>query len=575
MKNQIAIFFILILSAFKINAQNITQAEILGRPTNNSITVQAFFDAAGEISIQYGTATGNYPNQTPWQSFVANEPAEVLISGLSSNTKYYYRMLYRSVGATNYTTRTEHSFQTQRPIGSTFTFVVQADPHMDEQSSIPVYERCLQNQLEDNPDFMIDLGDFLMTDKLKRTNVTPNIIPHDTIPYRCKLLRSKYETICHTVPLFIALGNHEGESGWNLNGTSENIAVWDTNERKKYFLNPAPDGFYSGDATSYNFVGQRESYYSWTWGEALFVVIDPYWFTPTKPNATTGWLWTLGQGQYNWLRTTLENSTAKFKFIFSHQIVGGDPDGRGGVEFANLYEWGGNNLNGTPGFAINRPGWYKPIKELLTENRVTTFFHGHDHFFGKQEKDCLVYQETPQPSHSSTTANGVSYAAGYGYLEGTILPNTGHIRVTVSPNGVLTEYVRTYLPASENATRHNKDVSSSYFIGTTNCYTLGSNSPMIWNSNYKDEIVYPNPFSKETTIEFSLNASEKVSVSIYNELGQLVKSLLNENAMNSGKFQVIWDGMDNSGASVANGTYFYKITTESGAIKSGKLILKR
>lgn len=575
MKKQLFLYFILILSAFKINAQNITQTEILGRPTNNSITIQAFFSAAVEVSIQYGTITGNYSNQTPWQSFLANEPAEVLISGLASNTKYHYRMCYRSVGNTTFTTRPEHSFQTQRPIGSTFTFVVQADPHMDEQSSIPVYERCLQNQLEDNPDFMIDLGDFLMTDKLKRINVTPNVIPHDTITYRCKLLRSKYETICHTVPLFIALGNHEGESGWNLNGTSENIAVWDTNERKKYFLNPAPDGFYSGDATSYNFVGQRESYYSWTWGDALFVVIDPYWFTATKPNATTGWLWTLGQGQYNWLRTTLENSTAKFKFIFSHQIIGGNPDGRGGVEYANLYEWGGNNLNGTPGFATNRPGWYKPIKELLTENKVTTFFHGHDHFFGKQEKDCLVYQETPQPSHSSTTANGVSYAAGYGYLEGTILPNTGHIRVTVSPNGVLTEYVRTYLPVSENATRHNKDVSSSYFIGTTNCYTLGSNSPMIWNSNYKDEIVYPNPFSKETTIEFSLNTSEKVSVSIYNELGQLVKSLLNENSINSGKFQVIWDGTDNSGANASNGNYFYKISIGFSAIKSGKIILRR
>jgi hypothetical protein len=47
---------------------------------------------------------------------------------------------------------------------------------------------------------------------------------------------------------------------------------------------------------------------------------------------------------------------------------------------------------------------------------------------------------------------------------------------------------------------------------------------MIWNSNYKDEIVYPNPFSKETTIEFSLNASEKVSVSIYNELGNSLKA---------------------------------------------------
>jgi flagellar hook assembly protein FlgD len=90
---------------------------------------------------------------------------------------------------------------------------------------------------------------------------------------------------------------------------------------------------------------------------------------------------------------------------------------------------------------------------------------------------------------------------------------------------------------------------------------------MIWNSNYKDEIVYPNPFSKETTIGFSLNASEKVSVSIYNELGQLVKNLLNENSMNSGKFQVIWDGMDNSGANASNGTYFYKISIAFGAKK--------
>ena len=256
-------------------------------------------------------------------------------------------------------------------------------------------------------------------------------------------------------------------------------------------------------------------------------------------------------------------------------LVGGDKDGRGGVEPANKYEWGGDNLDGTRGFETQRPGWYKPIKDLLAENKVTIFFHGHDHFFGKQEKDCLVYQETPQPSHSNTTTASVSYAAGYGYLEGTIIPNTGHIRVTVGPAGVQTEYVRTYLPASENATRHNKDVSSSYFIGTNNCYTLGTNYPMIWNSNYKDEMVYPNPFSKETTIEFSLNTPEKVSVSIYNELGQLVKILLNENSVNYGKFQVIWDGTDNSGANAANGTYFYKIKMESGAIESGKMILKR
>jgi phosphodiesterase/alkaline phosphatase D-like protein len=570
------LFLIALMSICIVNAQNITQTEIVGRPTNNSITIQAFFDAAVQVSIQYGTVSGTYPNQTQWQSFAVNDPAEVVISGLSPNTKYYYKLNYRAPNATTFTSRPEHFFQTQRPPGSSFSFVVQADPHMDEQSSLPIYDRCLQNQLEDNPDFMIDLGDFLMTDKLK--NLTTNQVPRDTIPYRCKLLRNKYESICHSVPLFIALGNHEGEAGWNLNGTADNIAVWDTNDRKKYFLNPAPDNsFYTGDPTNYTFVGQRESYYSWQWGNALFIVIDPYWFTNPKPTSTTGWRWTLGQQQYNWLKNILATSTANYKFIFSHQIVGGNVDGRGGVEFADLYEWGGKNQDGTPGFAANRPGWDMPIKDLLTQYRVNIFFHGHDHFFGKQEKDCLIYQESPQPSHMNNTTNSPSYAStpDYGYTQGQILPNTGHIRVNVSPAGVQVDYVRTYLASQENATRHNKDISASYFIGASNCYNLSTNPSMIWNANYKDEIVYPNPFSKETTIEFSLNEMEKVSVSIYNELGQLVKNLLMGNSINPGKFQVIWDGTDNSGSDATNGTYFYSISTLNKIIKSGKIILKR
>jgi hypothetical protein len=574
MKKRTIPFLFVLLNVALLSGQNITQGELLGRPTATSITVQAFFDENVEVSIQYGTVSGVYTGQTNWQLFLVNDPAEIIVSGLEANTKYYYRMLYRLPNAPTYITRPEHTFQTQRSLGSTYKYVVQADPHMDEQSNVPLYELCLQNQLDDAPDFMIDLGDFIMTDKLK--NLTTNLVPHDTIPYRCKLLRTKYELLGHSVPLFIALGNHEGEAGWNLNNTPDNIALWNTEERKKYFLNPAPDGiFYTGDTTVHNYVGLRENYYSWQWGDALYIVLDPYWYTSPKPTATTGWRWTLGQAQYNWLKNVLTTSTATYKFVFSHQIVGGDPDGRGGVEFADLYEWGGNNLDGTSGFATNRPGWEMPIKDLLTQNHVNIFFHGHDHFFGKQEKDCLIYQETPQPSHPNF--NNAAYATTYGYLEGQILPNSGHIRVTVSSTGVLVEYVRAYLPANENATRHNKDVSASYFIdAVSNCYTLGTNNPtMIWNSNYADEIVYPNPFSKETKIEFEVLNSERIHIAIYNVNGQLIKDILNGDYLSNGKFQVMWDGTDNSGNAVADGVYVYKIFKEKGASQAGKIILKR
>ncbi|WP_264520183.1 metallophosphoesterase [Flavobacterium sp. N1994] len=252
------------------SAQTISRPEILGKPRDTGITLKMFFSTPAEMAVQYGTTSGSYTVQSSWQPCIANEPAEMTINGLQPNTKYYYRVIYRNPGDTTFSTQPEHNFHTQRQLGSAFTFVVQADPHLDASSDPALYQRCLQNQLEDNPDFMIDLGDFLMTDKLK--NLTTNTIPRDTIPFRCNLLRSYYETICHSVPLFIALGNHEGEAGWNLNGTPNNIAVWGTQERQKYFLNPGPDGFYSGDTTLQNYVGpnntsaQRNAYYSWTWG---------------------------------------------------------------------------------------------------------------------------------------------------------------------------------------------------------------------------------------------------------------------------------------------------------------------
>lgn len=560
-------FFSLFCTIY-LSAQTLRHAEILGRPTDKSITVQAFFDNPAEVCIQYGTKTGSYSQQTAWKSFAAGEPAEVLVDGLSANTAYFYRMCYRIPGSNAITFRPEYKFQTQRPPGSTFTFVVQADPHLDEQSDTAIYRRCLRNQLEDVPDFMIDLGDFLMSDKLKNS---AGRLTHDTVTARCHLLRSYYETSGHSVPLFIALGNHEGESGWNLNNTAENVAIWGTLDRQKYFLNPAPNGFYTGDETVHPFVGKRENYYAWTWGDALFIVIDPYWYTSPKPDAKNGWRWTLGKTQYDWLKSTLEKSKAKFKFVFAHQIIGGDPDGRGGTEFADFYEWGGKNLDGTPGFAANRPGWYKPIKDLLTENQVNIFFHGHDHFFGKQEKDCLIYQETPQPSHPNFQSTNLP--RDYGYFTGQFLPNSGHIRVTVGADGVKVEYVRVYAPSSETATRKNKDVSASYFIPLKNCYSTPTTAiPMLWNSNYADELVYPNPFQLQTIIEFSLAESERLNLTILNEEGQVVRHLLHETMVPTGKFQVIWDGQNDSGNALPSGMYWYRIMGANGGQKSGKII---
>lgn len=548
--------------------QKMVYKEFLGKPTQKSIAIKVFFDISVEISVQYGLISGKYTLESPWQTFKAMEPGEISLTNLNANTTYYYRIQYRLPNSSAISYRPEYKFQTQRAVNSSFTFVVQSDPHLDEQSDSALFRLCLKNQLADKPDFMLDLGDILMTDKLKNA---AGAVPKDTITYRSQLFRNYYETIAHSVPIFISMGNHEGESGWNLNNTANNIAVWGTLERKKYFMNPAPNDFYTGDQTVHPFVGLRENYYEFTWGDAQFIILDPYWYTTTKPDANNGWRWTLGKTQYDWLRNSLEKSKSKFKFIFAHQLIGGDPNGRGGIEFADLYEWGGKNLNGTDGWATNRPGWYKPIKDLLTENRVTVFFHGHDHFYAKQDKDCLVYQETPQPSHPVfLTANS---ATQYGYIKGEIYPNAGHIRVNVSGEGVKVDYVRAYLPKNETATRKNMDVSASYFIGAKNCYDDKPSNVVLWNANYINEVVYPNPLRQKTTLSFNLSKPDLINLSIFNSAGLEVKQLLRENPVQDGNYQVIWDGTDVSNRPLPPGQYIYQFTGPQTSTKTGKIIL--
>jgi len=68
----------------------------------------------------------------------------------------------------------------------------------------------------------------------------------------------------------------------------------------------------------------------------------------------------------------------------------------------------------------------------------------------------------------------------------------------------------------------------------------------------------PNPFNPETVIRFSLPWVAPVVVNIFNEQGQFVVELVNEQ-LGPGEFEVNWNGTDASGAQVASGVYFYRI----------------
>jgi hypothetical protein len=490
---------------FGIHAQAQSPNEIVGRPTDSSVTVSVMFDRDTDFHLTFGRQSGIHTVRARDTFALANLPVEWLQESLLPDTRYFYRTWYRPRNGTQpFTAGPERSFTTKRSRGTSFSFTVEADPHLDSNTYPTAYRATLQHMLSKSPDFMVDLGDNFMTDKMP-------VINEETITARNLLYRDYWNTLCHSSALFVALGNHEGELGWLPDTGPASLPSLAANIRKVFVPNPLPNRFYSGSSTPSPFVGLRENYYAWEWGDALFVVIDPYIHTRTKP----GWGWTLGKEQYDWLKSTLRNSNARFKFIFSHQIVGGSgTEGRGGTEFAHLYEMGGRNTDSTWGFTTQRPGWDKPIHQLMVETGVNVFFHGHDHFYGRQVLDGVVYQEVPQPSAKNlNTVTGLAY----GYAEGILLPSRGYILATVDADSVKIDYVRTYLPNEENALRRNGDIAYTYTIRKSTVTGL----PVI--SAVDPVTVHPNPASESIFIRFNGLPPTRYEVRIMDLQGRLLQ----------------------------------------------------
>jgi len=436
---------------------------VLGNPTERSITLNVLASDPLEAFVEYGTHSGVYPEQTLPAPLEPAVPIEYTVMELQPDTRYYYRMRFRKPSEQAFKAGPVWTFHTQRAPGSTFSFGVQGDSHPERHNNAfdqMLYERSLRSALSDQPDFYIMMGDDFSVDTIK-----PDVINADLVTDRYLLQRPYLGQLAPCTPLYLVNGNHEQAARYLLDGTPDNVAVWAQTARNRYYPQPAPDDFYTGNTEVVEFIGSLRNYFAWTWGDALFVTVDPYWSSPVPvdnvygggPKASDKWAITLGQTQYQWLKQTLEQSTARWKFVFAHHVNGGT--GRGGVELAGLYEWGGHNNKGVWEFDTKRPGWDLPIHQLMVQYGVTIFFQGHDHVFARQELDGVTYVTTPYPADPNYAGKNVER-----FTSGDVLPGSGYLRVTVSDTSVQIDYVRSFLPGDENDTQVHGQVAYTYTI---------------------------------------------------------------------------------------------------------------
>jgi len=78
------------------------------------------------------------------------------------------------------------------------------------------------------------------------------------------------------------------------------------------------------------------------------------------------------------------------------------------------------------------------------------------------------------------------------------------------------------------------------------------------SQDYVLGFAYPNPFNPTTTIRYDLPENSHVNIMIYDIMGRVVRTLVN-NRQSAGFKSVIWDATNELGQPVSAGMYLYKV----------------
>ncbi len=399
-------------------------APLVFTPTASSFGVSAVVGRGdpGDLAL-WRRARGTERWMGPWApANRAPDVAEWRLRGLEAGTEYDYILAAASsAGADGEPRESDVLYSgravTQRASGEAFSFVLITDTHIDPREVSPgdwsasSYQEQVLLELApqiaaEAPDFVVNLGDMLDFHVLGFNSPLPE--PSwgrlGYLNYR-RCLRDVIGHAAH----FPVVGNWEGENG---SFTAEEIA----NARGQRLLYvPAPNAETYPEGGS-----QDEDYYAFTWGDALFVVLNVMSYTEESllldgvgdPEA-----WTLGEPQLRWLEDTLEGATSKWRFLLIHHAVGG----AAGNAANAIYGRGG-------GLAAN-VGEQAHVHDLMVRHGVQVFFYGHDHVFTDMVVDDIHYTLP-----GSAGAPWKFTAAETGYDE--YWPDSGYARVHVAAESV-------------------------------------------------------------------------------------------------------------------------------------------
>lgn len=150
-----------------------------------------------------------------------------------------------------------------------------------------------------------------------------------------------------------------------------------------------------------------------------------------------------------------------------------------------------------------------------------------------------------------------------------VFPTSGRFRGTIpqQPFGTL---VRITIEARDSA--GNAYTSPSPYTQSQWEFRYGSTTIGLPPRSFNLHQNYPNPFNSTTTIRFDVEQTTTAELTIYNLLGQKVRTLY-QGLVLAGSRTVVWDGANDNGRPVSSGVFFYSLRTPTfSAVKKMMLL---
>ncbi len=401
-------------------APELSLQPLLARPTTSSILINARNGPVAATASVHLRATGSAGASGTIAPLHAAPGGwlEWTVDALTPGTRYEYEIhLTPATGPAVVAAR--GGFITQRAGHESFTAALITDPHTgtfaEGAPPLRVMDDVVRNVVRDKPEFVIALGDNVAWQSSRDYAQDSS----EGAERAYEMYRRHIAPFSGSASHFSLLGNWEGETG-KFPAVSVGLV---RGVRHRFLPNP--------DHTTYPQSGSAgQDYYAFTWGPALFVILNVQGYTkasgplalPTASDVTKVEDWTLGRTQLAWLERTLKASSEPYKFLCIHHAVAGNAGnphdtlyGRGGARAANV-------------------GEQRIVHEMMRKYGVQIFFYGHDHVFVDDVVDGIHYAlpgSFGAPWHFERAVTGYER----------FWQDSGHARLTVASKEARVEYV--------------------------------------------------------------------------------------------------------------------------------------